>query len=211
MRHPDLDPDGQPPPRFNAMRREDRNICEMLGLVKGVLADGTVSAAEIDLLHGWARAHPDVIEGWPGRVLYRRLETIAADGVVTDTEREDLAELLRQIVGGQAGILVGASTATELPLDRPPPVIAFQDCGFVFTGKFAFGPRAACEEAVQRLGGWCAPSVTRQTRYLVIGTFGSRDWIQSSHGRKIEKAVGYRDMRGAPFIIGEDHWADAVP
>jgi hypothetical protein len=59
----------------------------------------------------------------------------------------------------------------------------------VFTGKFAFGPRRVCEAAVEALGGRAGSSVTRVTNYLVIGTFGSRDWIHTSHGRKIEQAV----------------------
>jgi hypothetical protein len=59
-------------------------------------------------------------------------------------------------------------------------------------------------------GGLPAPSITKKLNYLVIGSVGSRDWAHSTHGRKIEKAVSYRNG-GAPLaIIGEEHWADSL-
>lgn len=206
-----LDADAQPSGGFNASRRLDRDISEMLGLVKGVLADGVVTVGEAELLRDWAKAHPDVVRDWPGRILHERLKSIFADGRIDDIERADLADLLRDIVGGSAGVILGASAATQLPLDKPPPRIRFEEATFVFTGRFAFGSRKACESEVVRLGGLCASNVTFRTNYLVIGTFGSRDWIQSSHGRKIEKAIEYRgDQRSRIAIVGEDHWAEAL-
>jgi NAD-dependent DNA ligase len=81
---------------------------------------------------------------------------------------------------------------------------------FVFTGKLVFGPRKDCERQVQNLGGDCEPSVTQRTNYLVIGTFGSRDWVHTSFGRKIEKAVGYRQAGQRLAIISEDYWAGSL-
>ena len=62
---------------------------------------------------------------------------------------------------------------------------------FAFTGRFAYGTRGACEEAVRRIGGWVEPNVTKHADYLIIGTFASRDWLQTGYGRKILKAVEY--------------------
>ena len=205
------DPHGQPlNVRFNRAQRAERDLSEMLGLVKGVLADGSVSEEEAAHLHTWLANHPDAVEQWPVDVLAARLERIFADGRVTEAERQDLAELLHSIVGGNAGIIVGEDASTELPLDIPPPQIVWTGSVFVFTGKFAFGPRAACERQAQQLGAACEEDVTRRTTYLVIGTFGSRDWIHTSFGRKIEKAVEYRQSGSSLAIVGEDHWAGAL-
>lgn len=196
---------------LNAARRRDRDISEMIGLVKGVLADGVVTAAEAMLLRDWAAAHPETVATFPGDRLLARLERIFADGVVNQEEQEDLADLLRQMVGGTAGIIAGEDAATTLPLTLPQPPLIFDGRTFVFTGKFAFGPRSVCESAVASLGAKCGSAVTRDIHYLVIGTFGSRDWIHTSHGRKIEQAVGLRS-RGHPVaILSEDHWAAAIP
>lgn len=203
-----IDDQGQPPPAFRRDARIDRDITEMLGLVKGVLADGTVSEVEAQLLQDWAKAHPDVAHHWPGNRLVERIEKIFRDSRVTADEREDLHSLLQEMVGGEAGVLVGSSTSTQLPLNNPQPTVEFEGRVFVLTGRFAYAPRKACEEEVIRRGGKPEARITQSTNYLVIGTFGSRDWIQSSHGRKIEAAVVLRDQKKLDLaIISEDHWS----
>lgn len=210
-----LDDHAQPAPQFNAQRRIDRGVSELLGLVRGVLADGVVSEGEAHALHGWLQANVDLAEVWPVNALAARLKQIFADGIVDAEEREDLAELLKQMIGGgehsSYGIIAGHAVSTTLPLDEPPPGLEFNGFVYVFTGKFAFGTRKACEQTVVELGGSCGKNVTQQTNVLVIGTFGSRDWVQSPYGRKIEKAVEYR-QKGMPIsIVSEDHWAAALP
>lgn len=205
--YPPLDRDAQPLIDFNAARRLDRDVHEMLGLCRGVLADGVVTEGEAVFLRDWIAARPHVTENFAGRELARRLAQIFADGRVDDDEREDLAELLRQLGQDQ----YGETLATTLPFDEPAPELVFTGHTYVFTGKFAFGPRKVCERAVMDLGALVAPSITKRTDVVVIGTFCSRDWAHTSFGRKIEKAVEYRES-GIPLaIVGEDHWAAALP
>ncbi len=147
----------------------------MLGLVKGILIQGNVNESTTLALRSWLKAHPDVRGKWPGDTLTEKLRKIFADEVVTYDECEDLRELLSEMVGGKAGIIAGHNAATSLPLDEPPPIIFFPNRVFVFTGKFAFGPRSACEEVTEGAGGISEENVTRRTGYLVVGTFGSRD------------------------------------
>ena len=50
--------------------------------------------------------------------------------------------------------------------------------------------------------------VVIEKKYLVIGDIGSKDWSHSSYGRKIEKAVEYRDTKDTGIsIVCESHWA----
>ncbi|MFY9271023.1 MAG: BRCT domain-containing protein [Candidatus Manganitrophaceae bacterium] len=191
-------------------RRAERDLSELLGLAKGLLADGEVTEREAAMVREWVEAHPDAVEQWPVSILHGRLRQLYSDGRVDDTERADLAELLGSLVGGQAGIIVGEDAATELPVDVPPPMFKWSGSVFVFTGKFAFGPRTECERHVIRLGGACESTITKQTNYLVIGTFGSRDWVHTSFGRKIEKAVEYRSAGQQLAIVSEDHWATCI-
>jgi hypothetical protein len=204
--------DGQPlQPAFNRARRIERDISEMLGLVKGVLGDGAVTTSEAELLRDWIESHPDARSTWPINRIHERLELIFEDGRVDEGERIELADLLQSIVGGQAGIIVGSDAASELPVDKPTPAMRWNGSIFVFTGKFAYGPRKACEGEVVRLGGRCSSTITKSTGYVIIGTFGSRDWIHTSFGRKIEKAVKYRDSGCDLSIVSEDQWAAALP
>jgi hypothetical protein len=206
-----LDADGQPLNlAFNRARRTERDICELLGLAKGLLADGVVTDSEAALLRDWVGRHPDACDVWPISALYQRLHRAFADGVIDEAERLDLAELLESLVGGKAGVIAGTDAATELPLDRPAPTIIWRASVFVFTGKFAFGPRKDCERRVKNLGGECEPAITQRTNYLVVGTFGSRDWAHTSFGRKIEKAVSYREAGQRLALLSEDHWAESL-
>lgn len=207
-----LDPHGQPYNiRFNRARRAERDLSELLGLAKGLLADGVVTSDEALLVGQWICNHPDAAEQWPVNALAQRLQRIFADGHVDDDERLELAEVLSALVGGTAGVILGEDAATELPVDVPCPRFAWQGSLFVFTGKFAFGTRADCQREVSRLGAFCDDAVTKRTDYLIIGTFGSRDWVHSSFGRKIQKAVDYRAQGQRLAIVAEDRWAAALP
>jgi hypothetical protein len=210
-REAQLDPHGQPfNLRFNRARRAERDLSEFLGMAKGLVADGVVTEEEARYVAEWVLSHPDASEQWPFPAVIERLNRIYADQRVDEGERRDLASLLESIVGGTAGLIVGRDAPTELPLDAPPPVLTWTGAVYVFTGQFAYGTRANCEREVLRRGGTCEDRVTKKTRYLVIGTFGSRDWVHTSLGRKIQKAVYYRS-KGQPLaIVCEDHWGAAI-
>lgn len=205
------DPHGQPYNlRFNRARRAERDLSEFLGLAKGLLADGVVSVEEAMMVRQWISKHADAVEQWPLNRLAARLSTIYDDGSVDEEERADLAQLLQSIVGGTAGIVLGEDAATELPIDMPPPKFDWSGATVVFTGKVAYGTRAECQRTVTKLGASCGNDVTLQTRYLIVGTFGSRDWVHTSFGRKIQKAVKYRDWGCSIAIAGEDHWVKSI-
>lgn len=96
----------------------------------------------------------------------------------------------------------------ESPFDRPQPEVLFPKRTFMFTGKFTFGTRKACQDAVISRSG-SAPdqkSVSRLIDYLVIGTEGSKAWRKGAYGNKIEDAILSRRDYGSPAIISEEHW-----
>ena len=98
------------------------------------------------------------------------------------------------------------------PFDDPAPGILIEGRTFMFTGKFDFGDRSACQAAVMARGG-LAPdtkTITTEIDYLVIGTSGSKSWKMGSYGNKIEKAILLRREQGAPAIISEDYWQQAM-
>jgi hypothetical protein len=205
------DPHGQPfNVRFNRARRAERDLSEFLGLAKGLLGDSSITQDEAESLRSWLNLHASALEQWPLSHLAPRIERMYSDKNFDDGERLQLADILSSIVGGTAGIILGEDASTELPLDVPPPVLKWTGSTFVFTGKFAFGTRAECQRQVTRLGALCSSDITLSTDYLVIGTFGSRDWVHTSFGRKIERAVQYREAERRLSIVGEDYWVTCV-
>lgn len=190
-------------------RRLEQGIAEMIGLVRGVIADGSVSADEAHHLARWARDNPDVATRWPANLLARRLEQIVRDGRVDGYERRHLAALLGQLIQDPAAL--DLVLATDLPVDRPEPPIVFEGRTFVFAGEMAYGPRRSCEREVLELGGECERAVTRRTDYLVIGSLSATEWRQEGFGSMVDEVVQYR-ARGVPIaIVSEEHWAAALP
>ncbi len=205
-----VDPDGQPwNLMFNRARREERSIDELLGLCKGILADGRLVQAEAEFLADWLRTNWERADAWPVNVLQPRLEAMLADGVLDQEEKAELLEMLRKLIG-QSNTAADESFenySTALPLDDPLPPVVFPERRFVFTGKFACGSRKKCIQVTEAQGGECANAVSGRVHYLVIGLVGSRDWIHTSYGRKIEKAVALREKGREIAIIPEEHWA----
>jgi hypothetical protein len=104
--------------------------------------------------------------------------------------------------------LVANELSDGSPFDSPQPIVDFQKRSFIFTGKFAFGSREACQAAVTERGG-LAPSqksISYDINYLVVGVEGSKAWKRGSYGNKIEAAILLRREFGSPAIISEKHW-----
>ncbi len=206
--------DGQPVcVYYNARRVSDRKVDELIGLCRGVLSDGVATVEEARYLVQWIEANRAYRDQWPIRVLYARLEAMLADNRLDVKEQGDLLDLLMHMTGARLPSLdeEAASLSTTLPLDSLPPDICFEDRRFCLTGKFVSGTRNECEGFLITRGAIAQKSPTRETHYLVIGVLGSRDWVHSTHGRKIEKAVKLRDVnRTGLVIVTEEHWAKSI-
>ena len=189
---------------FNRAQIDDRQVNELIGVAKGVIADGTVNQAEAELLRNWLIANTAAKQNPVVRTLLDRVNVMLRDGRLDREESVELLETLRNFSAGD--IEIGELLrATRLPIDNPAPDILFSGRNFCFTGTFAFGSRRECEAAVIDLGG-NASGLNQSTNYLVIGIYATDSWAHSPFGRKIERAVEWRDA-GVPIaLISEEHW-----
>lgn len=202
------DQDGQPANRkFNAKRIVDRSIDELLGLCKGVIADGKVVQAEAEFLLSWFQKNPIAMSVWPGKAIADRIFNYLSDGFLDREESEDLLQLIRDITGENYQTIIPSNMSSSC-FDNPQPPLIFPGKSFCLTGKFAMGPRKACEQEVINLGGLTTKNVLKSTDYLVIGSIGSTDWSHTSFGRKIERAKELQCDGHQIAIISEDHWAE---
>lgn len=205
------DDHGQPLPVLNAARRTVRDAAELLGIAKGVLCDGVVTADEATLVNQWLLSHPDVENDSVLRLLAARVRHIFSDGRVDEDERQELKVLLDDLVGGRAALTLGYDAATALPLDKPAPLMCYgADEVYVFTGRFAYGTRRQCAKEITQRSSTVEDNVTRRTSFVVIGSFGSRDWMTSSYGTKIRRAAELRSSGFAIRLVSEDHWAGSL-
>lgn len=191
--------------QFNRKNIQDRQIDTLIGLSKGLAADGKIDQAEAEFLLSWLvqsrqASNNPIIEN-----LLNKVSSMLDDDVLDGDEATELLSILRTI-SGDASEIGELAKATSLPIDTPYPQVTFENMSFLFTGTCAFGTRKQCQEAIESLGGVNANGVTKSLNYLVIGTYVTDSWAHESFGRKIEKAMEYRN-NGIPLaIITEAYW-----
>jgi NAD-dependent DNA ligase len=193
---------------FSRARLDDRQINELIGLARGLIADGVINQAEAEYLQKWLIGNLDVTHNPISSNLLQRVNQMLSDNVLDADEARELFKTLKRFSGGDFE-LGEVLKSTTLPLDDPPPSITCLNKNFCFTGTFAYGSRKDCEAAVAKLGGR-AGSLTKSTHYLVIGIYATGSWMHSCYGQKIEKAVGMK-AEGIPIaLVGEQHWVGAI-
>jgi NAD-dependent DNA ligase len=201
-----VDEQGQPIRAFNKEIITDRQIDELIGICRGVGADEIVTQKEAEYLIQWLQEHREAADTYPMNILYRRLSEMLSDGILDEEESRELLDIIKQLTGENKLELTGQTASSDLPLDRPAPDVTIAGSNFVFTGVFTIGTRKKCEEIVDSLGGKVQKRVTHATNYLVVGDIGSEHWVHSTHGRKIEKALEYKNAGDDIAIISENHW-----
>src|SRR4030095_5571584 len=204
------DAHGQPLQLFKANLENNisKAIDQLSGICAGILADGVVTEQESEFFAQWVRKFAPFEPVWPFTDILARVERIFADGRCEDEEREELGDVIQGICGSPAAAKPAETYSTTLPLDTPlPDLILFPERVFTITGKFAFGTRRKVMEAIKARGGTASDTApTRESHYLVIGVFASRDWANTNFGRKIERAVKLRHSGSGLAIVSEEHW-----
>lgn len=182
----------------------DRHLLE--GLCKGMLADHHLVDDEIRYLSWWLSSNGTLKDNYPGKELFKLVSEVLKDGVITPEERELLKEGLIAYTGCDLATGTVDGMSTRLPID----VINSLDLtGSIvcLTGDFLYGKRSKCKADIEAAGAIVCDNVTMKINYLIVGTLSSKDWMYQSHGRKIEKAVEYRDNKNIPLkIISEEQW-----
>ncbi|MDD9890612.1 MAG: BRCT domain-containing protein [Gammaproteobacteria bacterium] len=162
---------------------------ELVGFLTGVASDGVLNDQEVDALSSWLDANESLRDTWPASVVVNRLNNVLEDGIITEEERQDLLQTVNQITGSSSHDGdVSYESSTEVWEDK---VDNLEIAGktFCLTGEFVSGDRDAVDTMLRLRGGEISPNVNKNVDFLVIGTLASRDWLYTSHGRKIEKAL----------------------
>lgn len=191
---------------LNEMRR---SLGALVGIAQGVICDRRLADEEIQFLNAWLTANDAIAAEWPGDIVHQRVRAALADGVITESERAHLVQILQQIIGGALEDIAASTHVTSLALDDVARV-EFPGARFCLTGEFVFAPREKCVAEIERRGGTVIGAVTKKLRYLVVGGLGSPEWKHGSFGLKIEKAIRYRRDGSKILIVHEDRWAASL-
>lgn len=188
-----------------------RQIDTLIGMAKVITLDGIVDQKEAEFLQDWLVANHAVLDNPVIGILMDRVSAMLQDDVLDADEAKELLATLRAFTGEApeaTGELLRSST---LPCDEPPPAVTIEGRILCFTGTCATGTRRDCQNIVRNLGGEIVNSVTRRLDFLVLGAYVTDSWAHESFGRKIEKAVEYRDIKGTGLaIVSESHWRGSL-
>ena len=72
---------------------------ELIGLCRGVIADGMINLAEAQYIQEWLAQRPNLLETWLASDLNRLLGKILEDGVLSDREQKELSKMLEEVIG----------------------------------------------------------------------------------------------------------------
>ena len=190
--------------RVGRERISGRQIDELIGIARGLAADGELNQSEVVFLQKWLAANSVITDQPVMRTLYQRVDDVLRDGFADEEERAELLHTLNQF-SGRDFELGEVLKSTSLPLCDPAPSLAFSGVSYCFTGTFNFGNRQACHTAFEERGA-TAGSLCKSTEVLVIGVYATESWRHSNFGNKIIRAVDWRDQ-GLPIaIVSEEHW-----
>lgn len=199
---------------FHQARIDQRSADALVGLAAGISADGAINQQEAEFLENWISSNLVHLDDPVVNLLYRRLSDMLADGVLDTEESAELLSMLHSFTGLSVGKPKPSDNTfvapNSLPLCHPAPELKWNGCLFVFTGVMAYGPRKECEALVIDRGGEIGPGVSKKIHYLVIGSIGNDQWLHSTYGTKIKKAVELREAGAELSIVSEEHWQKAV-
>ncbi len=191
---------------FNSSRLKAANVSELYGLCLGILADGCVDCSEVDFLLAWLDARPHLLEDPIVSEMVSIIVKAIENGFDDDSQVTILKALL-SFTGAPNPTKTHSAAPSDLPLCEEIPNAQLKGVVFCCTGTFDLGTRGDCQDLIAQSGGVFSKNVTKQVDYLVIGNKVTPDWKQQSYGRKIIKAMEYRDKSRLPIsIINEQNF-----
>jgi hypothetical protein len=195
---------------FHQERIDERSAEALIGISAGLTADGVINVREAEFLKSWMETHMGHLDDPVINILYRRLSDMLSDGVLDLNESAELLHMLQQFSGVPLSGPTPFAAPSSLPLCSPTPLITWPEKVFMITGVMAYGPRKACEGLIEERGGLIGGGVSKKVHYLVIGSIANEQWLHSSYGLKIKKAVQLRENGHPISIISEEHWQKAI-
>jgi DNA polymerase III epsilon subunit-like protein len=73
-----------------------RSVQELVGVCRGIIADGKITTAEVTFLSKWLQDAGTITE-WPATEIAQSVEKITADGRITKEEKTELLNLLQRV------------------------------------------------------------------------------------------------------------------
>lgn len=205
---------------IDLLTKEMRNLH---GFIHGIIADEKVTSEELRALRRWMNYHNSNINKWPFKETYELINKILADGIVTKEEQKEFIEFAKGFAEKKVAnqerdpsVFVNQWMNSDSPslktidqiIDRVD--IEIEGRTFCFTGQAEYGNRKDLHTLLKLHDGTPKKSVVTYLDYLVIGAKSNPCWAYSTYGRKIEKAMKYKQEGYQVAIIHEKDFIKAI-
>lgn len=200
--------------RWNCVNNRRKAIDVFTGLALGLLADGTVNSKEALFLNEWIDVNRGELPPQLVANLSSKLEILSKSEDLHETDLTVLAEILIESIGFHSDKVEAEQVGRPSGLifdDISASDICFIDSIFVLSGTFEQGSKSEVSEVIEKLGGFPSTSTpNKKTNYVVVGGKGSSQWVTSSLGSKIRRALDLKKDGLKIHIISEEVFWKAI-
>jgi len=159
------------------------------GIIKGIITDDEITDEECEALQDWLYENNYLAGHFPFDKLYKRIETILEDGVLTAEEAQSVKDEIEDLLNPVEAL---RSEVMSLAGKR-----------ICLSGNFAFGQKSAVEQYIIEQGGIIDTSVKKGTDILVVGDYECQSYSNGTYGTKVKKAIEYNG-KGSNIQIAKE-------
>jgi NAD-dependent DNA ligase len=193
------------------------------GFIQGVGVDKIITAYELKALKKWMLYHEEIIDKWPFDELYKHIENILQDGIVTADEQKELFNFINNFSDKKASqqiydesVFVNKWMETTAPSVETVKSVIDKDCKITIEGKSVCitglmkVKRGTVLDIIKERGGIPKNDISLKLNYLVIGALSNPCWQYTNYGRKIEKAMEFNKKGSQINIVSENDFLVAL-
>ncbi|MCR8724004.1 BRCT domain-containing protein [Frigidibacter sp. ROC022] len=182
------------------------SLNRFLGFCRGIVCDGRITLHEAQGLISYIERNPSIRDVVGVRQIFVTCADAIADGIIDDTESNEICDAIGHVVGdsyGDTGLAQTGGVANFEEYKISDINSDLENKRVVLTGSFSVSPRRIMEERISGFGAIVERAVTRKTDYLFIGGNASRDWIELNRGTKMIKSLKLRQTSNRPLFVSE--------
>lgn len=175
---------------FNERRNAKER--ELVRLLDDVSSDGKVTDEELSSIIDWLSSHPE-LSGTDAYIKVESLLTaILADGVIEQSEMDELVNLLQKISNPAECACCSAEG------------ICLTNKVVCITGEFRHGPRPEIIQTLTNCGAIVKTHIVKRLDYLIVGDYGSEYYAAGKYGRKMQQVLDMQEHGSSVQILKED-------
>lgn len=172
---------------------------ELVSMLAQISEGWTLSSGDVMFVNDWFAAHGDLIGKQPFDRVSAAVQTATADGILEQSELDELLVLFQEVANPLSNHCVACPDVEQADLSGKK---------ICLTGEFEHGSRSAIGNLLIQKGAEISQSVTKKTAYLVVGGFGSNNWVAGNYGSKVKLALALQEKGNPIQIMRENDFFD---